>query len=368
VLCSIDDKYWKEALKILLHWLLYSRRPLRLEELAEVVAIDTSSRPYLKPDKRLKRPKEIFDLCTSLITLDTEPTLTDKQIRDRMFSLDEDMPDEVNESTILHDRSILRLAHSSVIEYLTGDHISTGPAREYKLESSRAHLLLAEASLAYIINFDSFNLEYRSKDALSTFPLLGYAMESWFGHASIPLDGVERIELDRLIAEALKTRWDIYRRLTFLPKVPTYDLWRSQEIDTWEASMNSGSLCDVCNQITIEKLRNCNGFLHRPFNELLEFSKHCSLCRLIRRALTHFAAMRSLPLLMRNTDAEDVFGRAIDSEEIEISQKPGTQCVRLIAESQDPFLLVSCSCYFGRLHLFTDLSECSVVDTVYDVN
>ena len=351
---------------MLLHWLLYSCRPLRLEELAEVVAIDTSSRPYLKADKRLRRPKEIFDLCTCLVTLDTEPTLTNEQIRDQMFALDEDTLGDVDDSAILHNKSILRLAHSSVIEYLTGD-IANSPARDYKLEPSIAHLLLAEASLAYIVNFDSSNLGFTSKEARRAFPMLGYAMEFWFDHARIPIDGIERNKLDKLVTEALDTRWDIYRYLTYLPKVPRYDPWRSPVIDllpnTWEKSANSSDLCNVCNKITIEKLRDKDGFLHRSYNELVEFSRSCALCSLIYGALTHFAAMKYLQTRMHDVNIEDIITNGISSQGVEMTQKSGSKCIRLKAESHDPFLLVNCSCYFGRLHLFTDLSEYAVIDT-----
>jgi hypothetical protein len=350
-LCSIEDAYAKDTLKVLLNWLLYSSRPLRLEELAEVVAIDTSNKPHLKTSRRLKQPKEIFDLCTCLVTLDTEPRLTGEELRDRMFALDEGTCSDGDES-ILHDKSILRLAHSSVIEYLTGDDIIKGPACEFKLDEARAHPLLAEASLAYIVNFDLSHLKLKSEEAQREFPLLGYAIDYWFDHASFPMLDNERNKVDTLISEALKTRWETYRHLTYLPKVPKYDTWPSPVPNTWEQEGGQSNLCNVCKSITLEQLRDTDGFFHRTYEKLEQFRMSCRLCLLIHAALTHFAAMKSLQRRTRNYDIEDTFTNDINFQGAEIARTCGSQRVRLIVEAQDPFLLVQLSCYFGCLHLF----------------
>jgi hypothetical protein len=364
-LCSIEGGYSKDTLKVLLNWLLCSSRPLRLEELAEVIAIDTSNKPYLKTSRRLKQPKEIFDLCTCLVTLDTEPRLTDEELRDRMFAVDEGACGDADES-ILHDKSILRLAHSSVIEYLTGDDIVKGPASEFKLDEARAHPMLAEASLAYIINFDLSHLQLKSEEAQRAFPLLGYAIDYWFDHASSPMPDSERNRIETLIAEALKTRWETYRHLTYLPKVPKYDTWHSSGSNTWEEGGDQSNLCNVCKPITLEKLRDTDGFLHRTYEELEQFRKSCRLCRLIHAALTHFAVMKSLQRRTRNIDIEDTLMNDIIFHGVEIARTCGSQRVRLIAEVQDPFLLVNLSCYFGRLHLFAHPGRGKIISTRCD--
>jgi len=362
-LCSIKEQYSKDTLKVLLHWLLCSCRPLRLEELAEVVAIDTSNEPYLKTHRRLKQPKEIFDLCTNLVTLDTEPKLTDDELADRMFALDEETPGDEDNSAILHDKSILRLAHSSVIEYLTGDDIANGPASEYKLDQTRAHRLLSEASLAYIVNFNLLNFELKSEEAQHAFPLAGYAMDFWFDHARLRMDGDERTKLDNLIAEALKTRWEVYHHLTYLPKVPKYDTWPSPEYNTWEESSNRSNLCNMCSKITIEKLRDPDGFLHWTYNELKQFLASCGLCRLIHAALTHFAAMKSLQRRTHHLEVEYNLTNDLALQGEEIASNCGSRRVHLVAEPHAPFLFVNLSCYFGRLHLFANPGKEEIINT-----
>jgi hypothetical protein len=44
ILCQIDKEYIQYTLQIL-HWLTYSARPLGIEEIAEVTAIDTENGP-----------------------------------------------------------------------------------------------------------------------------------------------------------------------------------------------------------------------------------------------------------------------------------------------------------------------------------
>ncbi|KAN0112496.1 hypothetical protein V8E51_005447 [Hyaloscypha variabilis] len=353
-LCSVEDQYSKDTLKLLLQWLLCSCRPLRLEELAEVVAIDASNRPYLKAHKRLKLPKEIFDLCTCLVTLDTEPSLTNEELTNQMFALNEEISGDKSDSSVLHDKSILRLAHSSVIEYLTGDDIKNGPASEYKLDQARAHPLLAEASLAYIVNFDLCDFEIQSKEAQHAFPLLGYAMEFWFDHASRKMADDERTKLETLISEALKTRWEVYRHFTYLPKVPKYDTWPSPELNIWKESGDRRKLCEICSKLTIEKLKDPSGILHRTYDELKQFSTSCGLCRLIYAALGHFAAMKSLQKRTHHLQVGNNLANDLAFQEVEIGLNCGSRRVRLIAEPRQPFLFVHLSCHFGRLHLFAN--------------
>lgn len=56
-------------------WVAYARRPLRVEELAEVVAVDESADPILTREMRLFRPQDILKMLSGLahpITIQTE--------------------------------------------------------------------------------------------------------------------------------------------------------------------------------------------------------------------------------------------------------------------------------------------------------
>jgi len=72
ILRLIDDKYSEYALHIL-QWLAFSERPLRLGELAEIVAIDVDGDPPFHEDEVLEDPSHIATICSSLITVTTDP-------------------------------------------------------------------------------------------------------------------------------------------------------------------------------------------------------------------------------------------------------------------------------------------------------
>ena len=50
-------------------WLAFSLRPLSLEELAEVVAIDPRNCPVLDEDEILRNPLDALTICASLLAV-----------------------------------------------------------------------------------------------------------------------------------------------------------------------------------------------------------------------------------------------------------------------------------------------------------
>jgi hypothetical protein len=67
ILLKIDEDYSQDALKIL-QWLVHSARPLRIEEIAEVIAVDTDNKPGFDPERRLWNPEDVLRICSSLVT------------------------------------------------------------------------------------------------------------------------------------------------------------------------------------------------------------------------------------------------------------------------------------------------------------
>lgn len=354
MLCSIQRPDSKKTLKLLLHWLLGSFRPLRLEELAEVVAIDTTDEPHVRINRRLKRSQEIFDLCSHLVTLETDSSLSNEEIADRMFTLDEAAPSDETSSVFIHDKSVLRLAHSSIIEYLTGDEIANGPASEYKITQSQVHALLAEASLAYIVNFDSVDLKLKSKEAQKAFPLVDYALEFWFDHAKNRSNDSDDANFERLVAKALRTRREVYRHVAYLSKVPEYDTWPSSDHKAMEERTNQSILCDTCSKITFQMLTDPSGSLHLSYDEVRGRLEICGLCRLLHAALVHFAAMRSLQKTRQSTITDLDFENRLALQDREMASRIGQRHIHIVAEKSTPFVLIHASCYFGRLHMFTN--------------
>jgi hypothetical protein len=76
ILRNIDES-WGQSVARILEWLVFSATPLRLTEVAELVAIDIDEDPPFDPNRRLPEPKDILMMCSSLITM-TKEKATDK--------------------------------------------------------------------------------------------------------------------------------------------------------------------------------------------------------------------------------------------------------------------------------------------------
>jgi hypothetical protein len=161
ILTNIDEDYRRDALKIL-QWLTYSARPLRLEEVAEVVAVDVDESPRFDPEKRYLEPRDIWTTCSSLISLQGEI-----------------LEDAHKGNT----RVIVQLAHFSVKEYLISPSIRNERAKDYSIQEVDTNALIAESCLAYLLHFDEpGSLTTRS---VLEFPLANYAAEYWTRHAQV---------------------------------------------------------------------------------------------------------------------------------------------------------------------------------------
>jgi ankyrin repeat protein len=149
ILCSIDEEHSKNALKIL-QWLVYSARPLRIEEIAEVIAVDIEDNPRFDTERRLPEPRDILTICSSLVTIVVE---------------------EAKEQ--------VRLAHFSVKEYLVSERAQI----EHSIREIPANISIAETCLAYLLQFEySHSLTFRTAEE---YPLSRYAAQYWTQHAQL---------------------------------------------------------------------------------------------------------------------------------------------------------------------------------------
>jgi hypothetical protein len=131
-------------------------RPLRVEELAEIFAIEfgPSKVTNLVEGWRPANPEEaVHSACSSLIA-------------------------------IINDRGskIVQFSHFSVKEYLTSDRLQTsdiGHVCDYYIPLEPAHTLLAQACVAVLLQLD----EKVDRERVATFPLAEYASEHWPDHA-----------------------------------------------------------------------------------------------------------------------------------------------------------------------------------------
>ena len=150
--------------------LVVAIRPLRVEELAELFAIEFNSDegPNLKEGWRPENAEDaVLSACSTLIAV----------IQNEAW----------NESS-----KIVQFSHFSVREFLTSDRLRTseiGNIRHYHIPLDAAHTILARACLTVLLQLD----ENVDKARLKTFPLAFYAAQHWVDHAKYE-DVASRIE------------------------------------------------------------------------------------------------------------------------------------------------------------------------------
>jgi ankyrin repeat protein len=136
--------------------LVVAIRPLRVEELAELFAIefDTDGAPNLMDGWRPENPEDaVLSACSTLIAV-------------------------VEDSGL----KIVQFSHFSVKEFLTSDRLRTseiGYIRHYHVPLDAAHTIFARACLSVLLQLD----EDVDKKRLEAFPLAFYAAEHWVDHA-----------------------------------------------------------------------------------------------------------------------------------------------------------------------------------------
>ena len=150
------DEDMREDAQRLFQCLAVSIRPLRVEELAEILAFrfDAGALPKFNPDWRVGGNAEeaVLSVCSNLVT-----------VVDIGGSL------------------VVQFSHFSVKEFLASDRLATlrEDLSSYRIVSRSAHTILAQASISVLLELDN----YVDKDiTIKKFPLSIYAAEHWVDH------------------------------------------------------------------------------------------------------------------------------------------------------------------------------------------
>jgi hypothetical protein len=139
-----------------LQCLVVAVRPLRVEELAEVLAVDFNDAegiPKLKPDWRWEEQElALLSACSSLIAI-----------------------------VEAGDSRIVQFSHFSVKEFLTSPRLATasGEVSNYHIDLEPAHPILGQACLGVLLQIQD-DVEGRTPE---DHPLVEYAAEHWTTHA-----------------------------------------------------------------------------------------------------------------------------------------------------------------------------------------
>ena len=156
----------------MLQCLVAAVRPLKVEELADVLAFDFDAEgvPKLSLDWRWENQEEaIMSACSSLVII-----VEDGNSR------------------------IVQFSHFSVKEFLTANRLAK-PVRDvsqYHIQLDAAHTILAQACLGVIFRLDGERID---RDEIKNFPLAIYAGQYWTTHAQYETvsarikEGMERL-------------------------------------------------------------------------------------------------------------------------------------------------------------------------------
>jgi ankyrin repeat protein len=153
-LSGIDKEIQNDAQR-LFQCLLVSIRPLRVEELLGILAVefDTTAAPSLNEDLLQSNAVEVvLSACSCLIEV-------------------------VNRE----GGQIVQFSHSTVKEFLTSDRLATQGERLscYHILPEPAHMLLAQACLGVLLRLN----DKIDRNAIGRFPLAPYAARHWIDHA-----------------------------------------------------------------------------------------------------------------------------------------------------------------------------------------
>jgi ankyrin repeat protein len=162
---SLDDTYKRILKEInnanqvhayrLLQCLTVARRPLRVEELAEVLAFDLSTKgiPKLNADWRWENQEEaVLSACSSLVSV-----------------------------IIKNGSRVVQFSHFSVKEFLTSDRLASCMESQFYIPVEHSHTILAQACLGVLLSLDDRTDQYSERNL----PLYRYATAYWVQHTRI---------------------------------------------------------------------------------------------------------------------------------------------------------------------------------------
>jgi hypothetical protein len=149
------DKEKRKYTQRLLQCLTVSIRPLRVEELAEIIAVqfDGVAIPTFNPKWQQRDAKEaVLSACSSLVSI-----------------------------VDIAGSQIVQFSHFSIKEFLTSERLASAkqPLSCYHISPEQAHTTLACASLSILLHL---NLKI-DRDAIRHLPLAPYAAQHWIDHA-----------------------------------------------------------------------------------------------------------------------------------------------------------------------------------------
>ena len=215
---KIEDANWEDVRR-LLYCIAVASRPLRVSELADILAFDFEAGPISKfrKESRLNDPEAVLSMCPTLLSL-------------------------VN----VEGGQVVQFAHFSIKEFLTSTRFSEKRdtiSSRYHISMSAAHTVITQACLGMLLGLD----ENITRDSLTEFPLAEYAAKHWFEHARV--DGVSESAIEGMkeLFDGTKPHLSVWLWICD-PSVPT---WRWTErgekpLPPHGTPLHYAALCGLC--------------------------------------------------------------------------------------------------------------------------
>ncbi|KAH9055788.1 ankyrin repeat-containing domain protein [Lactarius deliciosus] len=223
VLKEIESTNQGRHARRLLQCLAVAIRPLRVEELAEVLAFDLDATKAEIPTFHVEwrwedQEQAVLSACSSLISI-----------------VGSDLDD---------NSRVVQFSHFSVKEYLTSDRLATtgGDVSRYYIDLEPAHLILAQACLGVLLNSDNCVIEESeegsSENKAKTVPLLKYGAEHWASHAQVG-------NVSSRVKDAMETLFDLDKPY-FLEWKRIYDIYPGTLCDYYLSPTNPLYYAALC--------------------------------------------------------------------------------------------------------------------------
>jgi ankyrin repeat protein len=187
----------KRLAQRVLQCLVVALRPLRVEELAEVLAVDFDNAegiPRLKPNWRWDEQElALLSACSSLIAI-----------------------------VQVGGSRVVQFSHFSVKEFLTSPRLATasGEVSNYHIDSEPAHTILAQACQGVLLQIQANIDEHSPEDH----PLARYAAEHWTAHAQFGKVSSRLLHKGmEYLFDANKPHFKVWLALCDIDTMPKYD-------------------------------------------------------------------------------------------------------------------------------------------------
>ena len=201
---EIQEPKWESTQRLLI-CVTVASRPLRVEELAEILPFDfkPGAIPKFHKDWRLKKSVEaVLSACSTLLSV-------------------------VNVKTSRESSNVVQFAHFTVKEFLMSTRFAEkhdNISRRYHISMSPVHTLVAQACLGVLLHLDK-TITSRS---LAEFPLAEYAAQNWFKHAHFEGMSQYAVEVKQLF-DQLKPHLSIWLWIHD-PTVPSWKRRRKRAV------------------------------------------------------------------------------------------------------------------------------------------